>query len=82
MFTKADNYMIEGCFQSVSSCGKYPYIGDLYLQNVLVLVHILWNTKAAIFVKTLLDATFSDIPLTKSFLRERINSENYYENHL
>ena len=82
MFTNADNYMIEGCFQSVSSCGKYPYIGDLYLQNVLILLHILWNTEAAILVKTLLDATFSDIPLTESFLRERINSENYYENHL
>ena len=34
MFSKADNYMNEGCFQSASACGKYPYIGDLYLQNI------------------------------------------------
>ena len=32
-FSKADNYMKEGCFQSPSSCGKYPYIWDLYLQK-------------------------------------------------
>ena len=24
--------MNEGCFQSASSCGKYSYIGELYLQ--------------------------------------------------
>ena len=24
--------MNEGCFQSVSLCGQYPYISDLYLQ--------------------------------------------------
>ena len=41
MFSKADNYMNEGCFQSVSSCGKSPYIGDLYLQNCLILLYIL-----------------------------------------
>ena len=35
MFSKADNYMTEGCFQSVSSCGKNPYIGDLYLHFFL-----------------------------------------------
>ena len=68
MFSKADNYMNEGCFQSASSCGKYPYIGDLYLQTNLVLIHNLWNTEAVILVKILLDATFS--------------SENLYENHL
>ena len=33
-------------------------------------------------VKILLDATFSGIPLTESFLRERIHSENSCENHL
>ena len=33
MFSKADNYMDKGCFQSASLCGKYPYIGDLYLQK-------------------------------------------------
>ena len=33
-------------------------------------------------VKILLDATFSGIPLTESFLRERTHSENSYENHL
>ena len=33
-------------------------------------------------IKILLDATFSDIPLIESFLRERIHSENSYENHL
>ena len=33
-------------------------------------------------VKILLDAKFSGIPLTESFLRERIHSENLYENHL
>ena len=32
MFSKADNYMNEECFQSASLCGKYPYISDLYLQ--------------------------------------------------
>ena len=82
MFLKADSYMIEGCFQSVSSCGKYPYFGDLYLQSFLILLHMLWNTEAAIVVKILLDATFSGSPLTESFLREQIHSENLYENHL
>ena len=82
MFSKADNYMIEGCFQSVSSCAKYPYIGDLYLQNSLILLHILRNTEAAILIKILFDATFSNIPLTESFFRELIHSENLYENHL
>ena len=33
-------------------------------------------------VKILLDATFSGIPLTDSFLCERIHSGNSYENHL
>ena len=33
-------------------------------------------------VKILLDATFSGIPLTEPFLRERIHSENSYENHV
>ena len=74
--------MNEGCFQSASSCGKYPYIGDLYLQNFLILLYILCNTEAAILVKILLDATFSGIPLKESFLRERNHSENLYENHL
>ena len=41
MISKADNYMNEGCFQSVSSYGKYPYIGDVYLQNVLILLYFL-----------------------------------------
>ena len=82
MFTKADNYMNEGCFQSASSCGKYPYIGDLYLQFFLILLYALLNTEAAILVKILLDATFSGIPMTESFLRERIHSKNLYENHL
>ena len=58
MFSKADNYMNEGFFQSVSSCGKNPYIGDLYLQIFLILLQILWNTEAAILVKIFLDATF------------------------
>ena len=74
--------MNEGCFQSVSSCGKYPYIVDLCLQKYLMLPHNLLNTEAVIFVKILLDATFSGIPLTEPFLRERIHSENSYENHL
>ena len=81
MFSEADNYLIKGCFQSASSCGKYPYIGDLYLQNILILLHILWNTEAASLVKILFDATFIDIPLTESFLPEQIHSENLYENH-
>ena len=58
IFSKADNYMNEGCFQSASLCGKYPYIGDLYLQNFLILLYILWNTEAAILIKILPDATF------------------------
>ena len=74
--------MIKGCFQSVSSCGKYPYIGVLYLHFFLILLNILRNTEAAILVKILLDATYSDIPSTESFLRELIHSENLYENHL
>ena len=82
MFSKADNYMNEGCFQPASSCGKYPYIGDLYLQKKFILLFILWNTEAAILVKIRLDATFSTIPLTESFLREQIQSEIFYENHL
>ena len=82
MFSKADSYMKEGCFQSVSSCGEYTYIGDLYLQKCLILLHVLRNTETAILVKILINATFSGIPLTESFLRERIHSENLYENHL
>ena len=35
MFSQADNHMKEWCFQSASLCGKYPYIGDLYLQFFL-----------------------------------------------
>ena len=67
--------MNEGCFQPASSCGKYPYIGDLYLQNFLIMLYILCYTEVAILVKILLDAIFSGIPLTESFLRERIHSE-------
>ena len=54
--------MNEGCFQSVSSCGKYPYIGDtcIYLQ-FFILLYVLWNTESDIFVKIFLDATFSGI---------------------
>ena len=74
--------MNEGCFQSASSCGKYPYIGDLYLQKILILLYILLNIEATILVKILLDATFSGTTLTESFLRERIHSENLHENHL
>ena len=70
MFSKADNYMNEGCFQSASSCGKEPYIGDLYLQNILILLYILGNHEATILVKIFLDATFSGNPLTEWFLRE------------
>ena len=33
MFSKADKYMSERCFQPGSSCGKYSYISDLYLQK-------------------------------------------------
>ena len=58
MFSRADNYMKEGCFQSVSSCGKYTYNGDLYLQNVLILLHNLWYTEAVILVKTSLMVQF------------------------
>ena len=56
MFSKADNYMNERCFQSASSCGKYLYIGELYLQKILILLYILWNTEAVILVKIHLDA--------------------------
>ena len=48
----------------------------------LILLNILRNTETAILVKILLDATYSDIPSTESFLRELIHSENLYENHL
>ena len=67
MFSKADNYMNEGCFQSASLCSKYPYIDDLYLQKKLILLNILRNTEAAILVKNLHDNTFSGIQLTASF---------------
>ena len=73
--------MNEGCFQSASSCGKYPCIGELYLQKFSIWLYILLNTEAVILVKILLDATFSGYPLTESFLRERMHSENLYENH-
>ena len=80
MFSKTDNYMNKGCFQSASSCCKYPYIGDLYLQKVLILLYFLWNTEAAILVKILLDATFSGIlSIDCVVLRDRIHSENLYE---
>ena len=82
MFSKADNYMNEGCFQSASLCGKYPYISDLYLHIFFVLLYTLWNSEAAILVTILHEATFSGIQLTASFLRERKHSENLYENHL
>ena len=64
MFSKADNYMNEGCFQSTSLCGKYPYISDLYLQLFLLLLYTVWNTEAAILIKILHEATFSGIQLT------------------
>ena len=47
----------------------------------MILLYILLNTEAAILVKILLDATCFGIPLTESFLRELIHSENVYENH-
>ena len=59
--------MNEKCFQSASSRGKYPYIGELYLQTFSILLYILWNTEAVILVKIPLDATFSGYPLTESF---------------
>ena len=62
--------MNEECFQSASSCGKYPYIGNIYLQKFLILLYILGNHEATILVKIFLDATFSGIPLTESFLHE------------
>ena len=74
--------MNEGCFQSASSCGKCPYIGDLNLQIIFILLHILRKIEATILVKILLDATFSGIQLTESFLCEQIHNENLYENHL
>ena len=73
--------MNERCFQSASSCDRHPYIGELYLQKILILLFILWNTEYVILVKILLDATFSGYPLTESFLCEQIHSENSYENH-
>ena len=40
------------------------------------------KNEASILVKIIIDATFSGIPLTESFLREQIHSENLYENDL
>ena len=82
MFSKADNYMNEGCFQSASLCGKYPYSGDLYLHFFDIASYSMEKIEASILVKFLLDATFSGIPLTESFLREQIHGENLYQNHL
>ena len=47
--------MTEGCFHSASSCVKYPYIEDLYLQIFLIIAS---NAEAVILVKIFLDATF------------------------
>ena len=55
------------------------HIFEIYTCKKLMLLHNLWNTEAVILVKTLLDATFSGIPLTESFLLERIHSENSYK---
>ena len=82
MFSKAYNYMNEGCFQSASSCGKYPYIGDLHLQKFLIFTSYSMKYWGYHLVKILLDAKFSGIPLTELFLRERKQSENLYKNHL
>ena len=79
MFSKADNYMNQGSFQSASWLGKYPYIGDLYLQKISILLYIPWITEAAILVKILLDAPFSGISLTESLLPDRIHNENLFQ---
>ena len=50
------------------------------MQKALILLYILWNTEDAFLVKILLDATFSGIPMTESFLRERLHSEHVYKN--
>ena len=81
MFSKADNYMNEGCF-SLLLCVVNIHVLVIYTCISFILLYILWNTEAVILVKILLDATFSGIPLTESFLRERIHSKNLYENHL
>ena len=58
------------------------HILEIYTyKQFLMLLHNLSNTEAVILVKILLDATFSGIPLTESFLREQIHSKNSYENH-
>ena len=61
MFSKADNYMNEGCLQSVTLCDKCLYISDLYLQIAWYCFKILWNTETAFLVKILHEATFSGI---------------------
>ena len=48
---------------------------------ILLYILMFYDTEVVILVKILLDATFSGYPLTESFLRERIHSENLYENH-
>ena len=82
MFAKADNYMNEGCFQSASLCGKYPYIGDLYLQRFLVLLYILWNTEAAILVKILPDDTFLAFHSQRRLCVNEYIAKKLYENYL
>ena len=56
IFSKADNYMNKGCFQSFFPFGNINiYIGDLKLRKSLILLYILSKNEAA---------TFSGIQLT------------------
>ena len=57
------------------------HILEIYTCIFLILLYIPYNTRAVILVKILI-AAVSGIPLTELFLRERIRSENPYENHL
>ena len=82
MFSKADNYMNEGCFSLLLLVVNIHILEIYTCKKNLTLLYILCNIEAAILIKILLDATFSDIALTESFLRERRHSENSYENHL
>ena len=60
------------------------YYSILFLNNLSGQADILFGTSdyRYIYILKVHDATFSGVPMTASFLRERIHRENLYENHL
>ena len=68
MFSKADNYMNEGCFQSAFLRGKYPYISDLYLQKKFGIFYILYEIlRLPFWIKSSMKLHFLVVNLQRSF---------------